>query len=51
MAYEIRDRHNPRLRGMRFVRLERAKKELTLAVPADRWFIFDTTTKQEVRHG
>lgn len=48
MAYEIRDRHAPRARGMRYKSLDRAKRELTFAVPADRWFIFDTTTKQEV---
>lgn len=46
--YEIRDRENPRAKGMRFSTLERAKRELAHAVPADRWFIYDRETRQEV---
>lgn len=46
--YEIRDNQNPKARGYRFTKLERAQRELTHAVPASRWFIFDRQTKQAI---
>jgi hypothetical protein len=45
--YEIRDRHNPKDRGMRFTDLARAQRELARAEPTSRWFIFDRLDQKE----
>lgn len=46
--YEIRDRHNPKAKGMRFTSLASAQRELAHAVPAERWFIFDRSNQKEI---
>lgn len=46
MKYEIYDRHNPRLRGLRFTTRERAERELALAIPKERWDIREVGKKQ-----
>lgn len=46
--YEIRDAYNPTARGMRFSNFENAWKELSHAVPAGRWYIWDRQDKVKV---
>ena len=44
--YELR---HPRYgRGLRFTSLDRARRELTFAIPAGEWFIFDRQEKAAV---
>lgn len=45
--YEIKDRQDPRARGMRFSSLERAQRELAHA-PRSRYMLVDRDTGQEV---
>lgn len=46
--YEIKDRANPRARGMRFTDLARAKREYAHAAPQARFFILDRQTNTAV---
>jgi hypothetical protein len=46
--FEIRDRLDPKARGMGHPTLKRASKEQSLSVPPSRWFIFSKETQGEV---
>lgn len=47
LRYEIIDNEHPTWKGTRFSTLDRARRELTHAVPAGRFYIKDRTTNTE----
>lgn len=49
LRYEVKDRHDPRARGGRSAKLERARRELAKSYPPGRFYIYDREEKREVK--